>query len=65
MRAILEKADVLVMNGAGVMGASDAAVIDCSEGIEPPAWATRATTMTPTNPHIWMCEELTLVMMNK
>ena len=40
MRAI-EKADVLVMNGAGLedfmgdaLAASDAAVIDCSEGIE-------------------------------
>ena len=54
MRAI-EKADVLVMNGAGLedfmgdaLAASDAAVIDCSEGIELlPPWATRATTMTP------------------
>ena len=72
MRAI-EKADVLVMNGAGLedfmgdaLAASDAAVIDCSEGIEllPALGHEGHDHDTEYDPHIWMCEESALVMMN-
>ena len=72
MRAI-EKADVLVMNGAGLedfmgdaLAASDAAVIDCSEGIELlPALGNEGHDHDAEyDPHIWLCEESALVMMN-
>lgn len=69
----IEKADVLVMNGAGLedfmgdaLAASDAAVIDCSEGIEllPALGHEGHDHDTEYDPHIWMCEESALVMMN-
>ena len=72
MKAI-EKADVIVMNGLGLedfmadaLAASDAAVIDCSEGIEAlPAMGHEGHDHdTEYDPHIWMNEEGALVMMN-
>ena len=72
MKAI-EKADVIVMNGLGLedfmadaLAASDAAVIDCSEGIEAlPAMGHEGYDHdTEYDPHIWMNEEGALVMMN-
>jgi zinc transport system substrate-binding protein len=48
------------------LAASDAAVIDCSEGIEllPALGHEGHDHDTEYDPHIWMCEESALVMMN-
>ena len=65
MKAI-ESADVIVMNGAGLedfmddaLAASDAPVIDCSEGIEllPAQGHEGHGHGTEYDPHIWMMEE--------
>lgn len=72
MKAI-EGADVIVMNGAGLedfmddaLAASDAPVIDCSEGIEllPALGHEGHDHDTEYDPHIWMSEESAAVMMN-
>ena len=72
MKAI-EGADVIVMNGAGLedfmddaLAASDAPVIDCSEGIEllPALGHEGHDHDTEYDPHIWMNEESAAVMMN-
>ena len=69
----LERADLIALNGAGLedfmgdaLAASDAAVIDCSEGIEllPALGHEGHDHDTEYDPHIWMCEESALVMMN-
>lgn len=72
MKAI-EGADVIVMNGAGLedfmddaLAASEAPVIDCSEGIEllPALGHEGHDHDTEYDPHIWMNEESAAVMMN-
>ena len=72
MKAI-EGADVIVMNGAGLedfmddaLAASDAPVIDCSEGIEllPALGHEGHDHDTEYDPHIWMSEESAAVMIN-
>lgn len=72
MKAV-ERADVIVMNGAGLedfmidaLAASDAPVIDCSEGIEllPAIGHEDHDHDTEYDPHIWMNEEAAEVMMN-
>lgn len=72
MKAI-EGADVIIMNGAGLedfmddaLSASDAPVIDCSEGIDllPAAGHEGHDHDTEYDPHIWMNEESAAVMMN-
>ena len=72
MKAI-EGADVIVMNGAGLedfmsdaLAASDAAVIDCSEGIDllPAQGHEGHDHEAEFDPHIWMNEESAAVMMN-
>lgn len=74
---IIEQADIIVMNGAGFEGfmtdalsASDAAVIDCSEGIAllPAAGhhdhAHEEGDHHHYDPHIWLCEAYALAMMD-
>ena len=72
MKAI-EGADVIVMNGAGLedfmadaLAASDAPVIDCSEGIEllPAMGHEGHDHDTEYDPHIWMSQASAAVMMN-
>lgn len=72
MKAI-EGADVIVMNGAGLedfmadaLAASDAVVIDCSEGIDllPAHGHEGHDHEAEYDPHIWMNEESAAVMMN-
>ena len=72
MKAI-EGADVIIMNGAGLedfmddaLAASDAPVIDCSEGIDllPAMGHEGHDHDTEYDPHIWMNEESAAVMMN-
>ena len=72
MKAI-EGADVIVMNGAGLedfmddaLAASDAPVIDCSEGIDllPALGHEGHDHDTEYDPHIWMNEEAVAVMLN-
>ena len=72
MKAI-EGADVIVMNGAGLedfmddaLAASEAPVIDCSEGIEllPALGHEGHDHDTEYDPYIWMNEESAAVMMN-
>ncbi len=74
----IERADVIVMNGAGLedfmadaLGQSDAAVIDCSEfsnsgsGFLLPALGHEGHDHdTEYDPHIWMSEEAAATMMN-
>lgn len=72
MKAI-EGADVIVMNGAGLenfmadaLAASDAVVIDCSEGVDllPAHGHEGHDHEAEYDPHIWMNEESAAVMMN-
>ena len=77
MKAI-EQADVILLNGAGLedfmsdaLSQSDAAVIDCSEGIELlPAVSHSDHSHSgedvdgEKDPHFWLCEEAARVMMN-
>ena len=74
---IIEQADVIVLNGAGLedfmsdaLAASGAEVIDCSEGVELHAATGHHDhdhgddESGHYDPHIWLCEERALVMMN-
>lgn len=76
---VIEGADVIVLNGAGLedfmddaLAASGAAVIDCSQGIGLLPYAGHADhdhgededEGDHYDPHIWMCEENAAVMMN-
>ena len=72
MKAI-EGADVILMNGVGLedfmadaLATSDAAVIDCSEGIDllPAMGHEGHDHDTEYDPHIWMNEEAALVMLS-
>lgn len=70
---IIEKADVIVMNGAGLedflsdaLAASNAQTIDCSQDVEllPAMGHEGHNHAVEFDPHIWMCEEAALVMMH-
>lgn len=74
---VIEQADIIVMNGAGLedfmsdaLAASGAEVIDCSEGVELHAATGHhdhdhsSEESGHYDPHIWLCEESALVMMN-
>ena len=76
---VISSADIIIMNGAGLedfmtdaLAASDAAVIDCSQGVELHAatghhdhdHAEDEDEHEHFDPHIWLCEESALVMLN-